>query len=273
MKRILFVFFALSSLWICSAFADMPTDLQQIMTKGKLIVALSKQDYPPFFYHNKKGEWEGFDIDIAKELAHQLGVKLEINSSATSFNEVINLVENETVDVGMGALSSSLSRALHVSFSRPYLTQNKALILNRVMNLKWEGDDPSFNKKDLKFGVAKNSSYESFLKEYFYTMSKYGSPREIVPYENLETGMQDLMNGKIYAIFTDEIRANYLLKNSHSASIYTKKQIIDDQTDPFCMAISHKRSALLQWINLFIENLNNNGTKNIFTNRYLKGLK
>ena len=104
-------------------------------------------------------------------------------------------------------------------------------------------------------------------------MSKYGSPRYIVPFDSLELAMKEVMNGNIYALFVDEIRANYLLKNIRSANIYTRKELIENQIDPFCMAVNTKQQNLLNWINLFIENLDNNGTKTIFFDRYLKGLK
>ncbi len=110
-----------------------------------------------------------------------------------------------------------------MAFSTPYLKENKVLIINRVLDLKVESDDDSIKLDSLKFCVIKNSAYESFLKDKFYTISKYAAPSRVVSYDSIENAMTDLMEGKIYAVFIDEIKANYLLKNLRSANIYTKK--------------------------------------------------
>ena len=55
--------------------------LTEIKNKGKLVVGLSA-DYAPYEFHiiNDEGKDEivGFDIDIAKEIAKDMGVELEI---------------------------------------------------------------------------------------------------------------------------------------------------------------------------------------------------
>ena len=54
--------------------------LEGIKNKGKIILGTSA-DYPPFEFHkviDGKDEIVGFDIEIAKYIADQLGVELEI---------------------------------------------------------------------------------------------------------------------------------------------------------------------------------------------------
>ena len=55
-------------------------NLSDIKSKGKLVVGTSA-DYPPYEFHtmaNGKDEIVGFDIDVAKEVAKDLGVELEV---------------------------------------------------------------------------------------------------------------------------------------------------------------------------------------------------
>jgi polar amino acid transport system substrate-binding protein len=256
-----------------SSYAEIPADIQKIINRGKLIVAISQKEYPPFFYHNSKNELQGFDIEIVNELASYLGIPIEYNTNANSFNDVISEVEADRADIGIGELSATIPRGLKVSFSTPYLKENKVLILNRVLDMKLESDDTSIRPNKLKFAVIKNSSYEAFLKKKFYTITKYTSDSEIVSYDNIETAMNDLMEGKIYSMFIDEIKANYLLKNLRSANIYTKKHIVENQTDPIAIAVNHKDTNLLRWINLFVDNIDYNGTKSTLIQKYFKGLK
>src|SRR4051794_14650803 len=72
--------------------AGLPPDIQQILNHGTLIVAIYQKDTPPFFMQDKTGKLIGYDVDLARELAHRLGVKLTFNRQATTFDELINLV-------------------------------------------------------------------------------------------------------------------------------------------------------------------------------------
>jgi polar amino acid transport system substrate-binding protein len=264
---LLFQYFHLNCL------AQTPPDIQKIITRGKLVVAICKQDYPPFFFRNNKHELEGFDIEVSKKIANYLNVKLEFNTNANSFEDILQEVINEKADLAVSALSSSPHRALKVAFSNPYLKLNKVLIINRVLDLKLDAAPSSLHEKQLKFAVIKNSSYETFLKENFYTISKYASLYQIVVYNTSEEAMKDLMKGKIYALFTDEIKANYMLENIQSANIYSHKQILEGQTDPISIAINWKNSNLLNWVNLLVEDFEDNGTKEKLIQKYFKGLK
>lgn len=54
--------------------------LESIKSKGKLVVGTSA-DYPPYEFHKEidgKDQIVGFDISVAKEIAKDLGVELEV---------------------------------------------------------------------------------------------------------------------------------------------------------------------------------------------------
>ena len=51
------------------------SDLQYVLDKGKLVVGVT--DFAPMDSKNDKGEWVGFDADMAKAFAKSLGVEAE----------------------------------------------------------------------------------------------------------------------------------------------------------------------------------------------------
>lgn len=51
------------------------TDLQYVTEKGKLVVGIT--DFEPMDYKDANGEWIGFDADMAKGFAKELGVEVE----------------------------------------------------------------------------------------------------------------------------------------------------------------------------------------------------
>ncbi|MGN6465807.1 MAG: transporter substrate-binding domain-containing protein, partial [Rhizobiaceae bacterium] len=53
--------------------------LDRVM-KNKVLVEVTDQAYPPFSYLNDKGEMDGFDIDVSKEVAKRLGVEYKVET-------------------------------------------------------------------------------------------------------------------------------------------------------------------------------------------------
>ena len=49
--------------------------MEAIKAKGSLVVGIT--DFAPMDYKDDKGEWIGFDADMAKIVAEELGVKVE----------------------------------------------------------------------------------------------------------------------------------------------------------------------------------------------------
>lgn len=51
-------------------------DVKRIIDRGRLIVGIYAKDMPPFFMADNEGKLYGYDIDIAKEIAHTLNVEI-----------------------------------------------------------------------------------------------------------------------------------------------------------------------------------------------------
>ncbi len=105
--------------------------VEQIKANGKLVVGTSA-DYPPYEFHTEidgKDTIVGFDIDIAKYIADDLGVELEIVDMA--FDNLLMSLANDEFDMVIAGLTKDEKRALTTDFSKPYL-ESKNLILIRT---------------------------------------------------------------------------------------------------------------------------------------------
>ena len=75
-----FVFLTISASFALSA-SDIQKDLaksstiEKILRSGKLKVGMAT--FVPWAMQSKTGEWVGFEIDVAKRLAQDMGVKIE----------------------------------------------------------------------------------------------------------------------------------------------------------------------------------------------------
>src|SRR5262249_1378543 len=79
-------------------------DRAGILQRGELRVAIPAFDAPPFFYRRNE-ELEGFDIDLARELGRDLGVRVVFDRRANSYNEVVDVVADGHADVAICKLS------------------------------------------------------------------------------------------------------------------------------------------------------------------------
>lgn len=79
---------------------------QEIQKSGAIKVG-SSIDYPPFEYYEGK-ELTGFEVDLAKELEKQLGVKLQWNNAA--FDTLLPSLKSNRYDIIYGATNDTAER-------------------------------------------------------------------------------------------------------------------------------------------------------------------
>jgi len=73
--------------------AELPPDIERILKKGKITVAMYHEDITPFFMHDREGTFYGFDVEIAKEVAKRMGVELEFNRDPKTFDAVVDFMK------------------------------------------------------------------------------------------------------------------------------------------------------------------------------------
>jgi polar amino acid transport system substrate-binding protein len=240
-------------------------DIQRIKNRGVLIVALHSVDQPPFFFIDKKNELAGLDIEISKGIASGLGVKVEFNRKAKSFNDLIDIVDRGEADLVISKLSRTLSRAQIINFSTPYITFRQALILNRLELAKKAPSNedivPFIKDFTGKIGVITNSSYVNYAKKNF--------PRAtIVELPTWDDVVSAVFSGEILAGYRDEMEIKKIIKGRSDASLKVKSIIIKDVTDPIAIGIAPRDAQLLVWVNLYLENLNLNLDAEKLLDRY-----
>jgi ABC-type amino acid transport substrate-binding protein len=242
-------------------------DIEKIFKKGKITVAMYYEDTPPFFMHNKKGYLYGFDVDLAQDIARRMGVELEFNRSARSFDEVVELVNRRKADVAISALSSTLGRARLVRFTDSYIVLHRALLINRIELAKQKKryDDPLqlLNDPEMKIGVIRGTSYVGFAKEDF-------PKAQILHYKDWNTVVKDVLEGKIIAVLYDDIEIKIWNRANPESALYLQTVIIKNKKDPLSFAVHWKDSHLLSWLNLYLQTIKEDGTYDRLIKKYIE---
>lgn len=133
--------------------------LASIKDKGTLTVSTDPA-YPPQSELNKDtGKYEGFDIDVATEIAKRLGV--EIAWQAPAWETIISGSWNGRWDASVGSMTITPERAEVLSFTPPYYYTPAAIAVHK--------DNTSITDASgldgKKIGVCGGCTYDLYLQD------------------------------------------------------------------------------------------------------------
>lgn len=111
--------------------------LDKVLKTKQLTVAVALT-FPPFGSKNASGKPEGYDVDLANELAKSLGAKLNI-IDVTSANRIPYL-ETGKCDIVMADFTRTLERAQKIDFSDPYVVAGETLLVKKGSGIKGISD-------------------------------------------------------------------------------------------------------------------------------------
>ncbi|AYF53903.1 transporter substrate-binding domain-containing protein [Clostridium botulinum] len=136
--------------------------IEQIKKSGKLVLGTCA-DYPPYEVHkvkDGKDEIVGFDIDIAKEIAKDLGVKLEIKDM--DFDPLVLSVKSGKVDLVLSGMNPTPAREKEIDFSKIYYRAKQSVIIRKDDKDKLKNLETLSGKK---IGAQITSLQEKIAKE------------------------------------------------------------------------------------------------------------
>lgn len=185
--------------------------LDRVLANKKLVNALDAE-YPPFSFLNSSNQMDGFDVDVAKEVAKRLGVELE---HVTPGWDVITAGKwSGRWDICVGSMTATKERGEVLDFPVQYYYGQAVLLVNK--------DNTSVREaKDLagkKIGVQVATTYEKYLQKNL-EIDAAGAPPityqidnpQIVSYDEEPLGVEDLslgdgtrLDGMVVGILTAE---------------------------------------------------------------------
>ena len=264
---LLIMLFSLSSVQATEVPANSQSsnEVQDIIKRGKLLVAMYSKDAPPFYYVDKNNQLTGFDVELIKGFAKLLGVPVEFNRSAKFLNDTVTMVENHEVDLAITKLSMTFNRASRVLFADPYITLHQSLLINRlelIKQLKGRPQEEAIQNLSGKLGVVAKSSYVDYAK-HFHNM-------EVVPYDTWGEAIVDARAGKITAAMRDDAEVKLILREHPEYALDLMSVILKDAKDPKGIAVSTDHNQLRLLLNFYIKTLDWNITGDEMSNHYDK---
>ncbi len=100
--------------------------LDWILERGSLRVGYVK-DALPFAFHNQAGQLVGFDIEMAHQLARDMGVTLEF--VLVELGTIVEQLNRGKIDIVMSGIAITMDRAQEMAYSDPYMEQTFSFIV------------------------------------------------------------------------------------------------------------------------------------------------
>ncbi|MGI9500895.1 MAG: transporter substrate-binding domain-containing protein, partial [Geminicoccaceae bacterium] len=162
--------------------------IESIKRSGVLKVGMST--FVPWAMRNTEGGLIGFEIDVASELAKDMGVEIEF--VPTAWDGIIPALLAGKFDVIIGGMTITPERNLTVNFTRPYAHSSLGVMANKELaeSLTWpEG----YNSSDVTFVCRRGATPCTYIGEKF--------PKATLrQFDDQAQTTQEVMNGNAHAV-------------------------------------------------------------------------
>lgn len=147
--------------------------------------------YPPMEYFDGEGNFAGMDIDIAKEIALDLGAEIEFRNLA--WEGIFDTLQDGKVDMLISSITITPERAQTMDFSDPYFNAGQVVVATADKVQVIKGVEDLSGKK---VGVQGGTTSEVEAK-------KYTDPSLVKTFANYDLARSALLNKVIDAIIID----------------------------------------------------------------------
>ena len=205
------------------------------------LIMVTEAGFAPYEYYDD-GEIVGVDIDIAREIAKEMGKELVVKDVA--FDSIINEVRTGKADIGAAGISYSDERAKKVDFSINYSVSKQVVI---VKNDSFINSINDINDK--KIAVQLGSVADTYVTENYKNA-------EIVRQKKYLAAIEDLKVGKVDLVVMDELPAKEIIEKNSGI------KILDGEltSDSYGMIVKKGNTELLETVNKVLNRLSSDGS-------------
>ncbi len=223
------------------------TMLSQIKEKGELVVGLSA-DYAPYEFHTMidgKDTIVGFDVEIAKEIAKDLGVKLNIKEM--KFDSLLTALPAGQIDMIISGMNPDPKREKVVDFSEIYYKANHGVLVKKEDLNKYKSID---DLKNINLGAQMGSTQADIIKNTI-------KGEKVKLLSNVNNLILELKAGKIDALVVEKPVGKMAMSNN--SDVVLSDISFEDETGGNAVAVKKGQKELVEQVNKTINRLKESG--------------
>lgn len=225
--------------------------LTDVLKTKKIKIAV-QTEAAPWSVLQASGEFQGYDVDLAKALGESLGAEVEFVSATNESR--IPLLQTDKADVVIASFTAANERAQSVDMSIPYAAVGTLIAVPADSAIK--------NYADLdgkSVATSRGSSGEAILKARFPNV-------KAVPFQSYADSLQALKSHKVDALI--EINTNLAAFVAEDSSF---KLLNEPALSPALISMGVKQGdqQWLNYLNTFIRNFNVSGANEAASKKWL----
>jgi polar amino acid transport system substrate-binding protein len=227
-------------------------ELSDILASGTIKIGVP-ENFPPFGSLGAEGEYVGYDVDVAKLIASDLEVELEL--VPVTSKQRIPFLETDKVDLVISSMGANPSRAKSIWFSSAYAPFFSGAFAASAMDIS-SPTDLSGKKVGLTGGTLEDLE-----------LTENGpADAEIIRFGDNAATLAAYTSGQVDVLVTGNTVAATLSAANPDLDMETKFVI---KESPAFIGVKKGNFDLLQWVNVFILHKKLGGDLNGFSEKWL----
>ncbi len=176
--------------------------------------------FPPFSYIDENGNPDGFDVEVLKWIANEMGFEVEI--VPVDWDAIIPTLKLGTIDMIASGMTITNDRLEQVDFTDPYWTIDLAVVVRKVTDDQGESV-PQFNilsavAAGQTVGVQRGTTSQTWIQE---NLIDKGIAVNQKLYDSFLLAVEDLLIGRVDAAVMDEPTARSAIADRDLAIVGT----------------------------------------------------
>jgi polar amino acid transport system substrate-binding protein len=242
------------------ACAGDPTDLLAEVCEEGVLTVSTDPAYPPQSKLNEQtGEYEGFDIDVATEIAKRLGV--DVAWEAPTWDVITAGSWNGRWDTTVGSMTPTNERQEVLYFTEPYNYTPAVVVVGADND---EVTDLSTDLDGKKVGSCSPCTYSDFLEKKLeiegYEFDFIIDDAEISGYDTDTTALEDLVNGRLDAVITSVTTAQGYIDAGNPVKIVGDPVFYEPLSVGFDKSSDPSSESLYEAVDEIVAEMHEDGT-------------
>ena len=229
--------------------------LSAITSSGKLVVGTAS-GYPPYEFVDVTSSNQdviGIDIELAKAIADELGVELEVQDM--TFSSLLSSIPAHKIDLAIAGINPTDERRKTLDFSDTYLTAENKIIINKSDADTYKTLD-DFKGKTI--AVEKSTTQETVCQEVM-------TDSPLTSLEKVPDCILELKNGKAAGVVVENIVGEQYLLSDDTLQFSDADLDRDKES---AVALEKGNEDLLEIVNKVIKENQDNGNFDKWVEEY-----
>ena len=196
--------------------------IETIKQDGVIRIGLSL--FVPWSMRDKNGELIGFELDVGRKLAEDMGVEVEFVH--TAWDGIIPALVSGNFDVIISGMSVTAQRNLTINFTNPYAYSGLAILANKELTAGMSMAD--LNSPDVTFTARRGATPAVVIAENF-------PEANLLLFDEDGASAQEVLNGNAHATMASQPTPNREAGRNPETLVVMEGELFDPRGEGFAL--------------------------------------